>query len=180
MSGDVIEHGMVHVYTGDGKGKTTAALGLALRALGWGARVCVVQFIKGYPDIGEAHFAAEFGGNFTLRQFARDDTRSITEADVGQRRAQAQEALEFAQAVLARGDCDVLILDEINNALHHKLVDVERVLSLMKDKPEHLELVLTGRNAPRKIIEAADYVTEMNMVKHPYQRGIGARKGIDY
>ena len=172
--------GMVHVYTGDGKGKTTAALGAALRAMGWGARVCMVQFIKGYPKIGEAMFAAQFTAQFALRQFASDTSRDIDEAKAAQRREAAQAALACAQEVVSSGSYDLVILDEINNALHLGLVDKTRVLDMMRDRPTNVEIILTGRNAPREIIDAADYVTEMRAVKHPFEQGLGARQGIDY
>ncbi|MDH7602831.1 MAG: cob(I)yrinic acid a,c-diamide adenosyltransferase [Armatimonadota bacterium] len=174
------ERGLVHVYTGDGKGKTTAALGTALRALGWGIRVCVVQFIKGYPDIGEARFAAEFGERFVLKQFAIDPCRAIDEAKVRQRKEAAEAAMAFAEQVVLSGEYGLVILDEINNAMHYRLIDVDRVLNLIKRKPAEVELILTGRNAPQAIIDAADYATEMRLLKHPFQQGISARKGIDY
>ena len=180
MSGWKIKNGLVHVYTGGGKGKTTAALGVALRALGWGARVCVVQFIKGYDNIGEAHFAHSFGDRFVLKQFASDSARSIGEKDVKARREEVQAAMAFAEDVVASGKYDVVILDEINNALHYGLVEVGRAVALMEGKPADLELILTGRNAPPEIVEAADYVTEMRLVKHPLEKGVPAREGVDY
>lgn len=172
--------GLVHVYTGDGKGKTTAALGVALRALGWGARVCVVQFIKGYSEIGEGKFAAELGERFVLKQFAADEGRGITVDKVMRRREAAEAALVCAEETLAGGAYDLVILDEINNAMHHGLVDKQRVIDMLDAKPERVEVILTGRNAPDDIIARADYVTEMRMVKHPFQAGKGARAGIDY
>jgi len=174
------QRGLVHVYTGAGKGKTTAALGVALRALGWGIRVCVVQFIKGYAQIGEARFAGELGDRLVLRQFAVDPTRHIDEAKVRRRQEAAAAAMEFAEQTVSGGEYGLVILDEINNALHNGLIDVDRVLALIKGKPHHVELILTGRNAPKPIIDAADYVTEMELVKHPFQKGVGARKGIEY
>lgn len=172
--------GLVHVYTGDGKGKTTAALGIALRALGWGLRVCMVQFIKGYPDIGEMRFAERFGDRFTVKQFAVDTSRAIDEAKVLQRKESAEAAMAYAEKIVMSGEYSVVILDEINNALHYGLIDTKRVLELISSKPKNVELILTGRNAPLAIIEAADYVTEMHLVKHPFQKGITARQGIDY
>ena len=174
------KNGLVHVYTGGGKGKTTAALGVALRALGWGARVCVVQFIKGYDNIGEAHFAESFGDRFVLKQFASDSARSIDEKDVKARREEAQAAMAFAEDVVRGGGYDVVILAEINNALHYGLIEVGRAVVLVEGKPQNVELILTGRNAPREIVEAAHYVTEMQLVKHPYQKGVPAREGVDY
>lgn len=172
--------GLVHVYTGSGKGKTTAALGVALRAMGWGARVCVVQFIKGYPDIGEAHFQKLLPDQFTLKQFAIDCSRSIGKEKVAQRQKSVKEALAFAEQVISGGEYDLVILDEINNAVHCGLIEVRRVLDLIKLKPTHLELILTGRNAAPEIVEAADYVTEMRGIKHPYEKGLPARKMVDY
>lgn len=174
-----VKQGLVHVYTGDGKGKTTAALGVALRALGWGARVCVVQFIKGYSEIGEVKFAREFGERFQLKQFALDLSRNIDERKVSERRESANAAMQYAESVVAEG-FDLVILDEINNALHYGLVDVSRVLQLIQNKPENVELILTGRNAPQQIIDAADYVTEMRLIKHPYEKSIPARPMFDY
>lgn len=180
MSTGSFENGLVHVYTGDGKGKTTTALGLALRALGWGARVCMVQFIKGYPDIGEARFAREMGNRFIVRQFAKDHKRAIGEESVLKRREAARRAMEFAQDVVSSGEFDLVILDEINNAMHYGLIEVEQTVSLIEQKPKHVELVLTGRSAPEQIIAVADYVTRMEPVKHPYESNIPARRGIDY
>ncbi|MCE5200303.1 MAG: cob(I)yrinic acid a,c-diamide adenosyltransferase [Armatimonadota bacterium] len=180
MSNSNKNRGLVHVYTGDGKGKTTAALGIALRAIGWGARVCIIQFIKGYSEIGEVKFAHEFPDRLTLKQFAMDTSRGIDEAKVTKRRKEAEAAIEYAEQVVSSGDYDVVILDEINNAVHYGLIDTQRLLSLISNRPDNLELILTGRSASKEIIDAADYVTEMSLIKHPYQQGIPARKLIDY
>jgi len=175
-----LSRGLVHVYTGDGKGKTTAALGIALRALGWGLRVSMVQFIKGYPKIGEIMTAERFPGELDIRQFAIDITRDIDSAKVLERRAQAEEAMKYAEEVVSSGRYDIIILDELNNALHYGLIDIPRALDLIRSKPPRLELILTGRYAPQAIIDAADYVTEMKLVKHPFEKGIQARPGVDY
>jgi len=175
-----ISRGLVHVYTGDGKGKTTAALGIALRALGWGLKVFVVQFIKGYPKIGEIMVAERLAGQFGIRQFAIDLTRDIDEAKVLARKAEAEAAMQFAEELVASANYDIVILDEINNAVHYGLIPIDRVLTLIKTKPPLTELILTGRDATQAIIDAADYVTEMRLVKHPYEKGIQARPGIDY
>lgn len=180
MDKRLIQKGMVHVYTGNGKGKTTAALGLALRALGWGARVCDIQFLKGYPEIGEAKIVENFPDRFVLKQFVQDASRSIDEAKVLERVRATNEAMDYAEKIVSGGEFDVVILDEINNALHYGLVDEARVLKMIESKPVHVELILTGRGAPSRIIDAADYVTEMVLVKHPFQKGIKARRGIDY
>ncbi|MCX8053237.1 MAG: cob(I)yrinic acid a,c-diamide adenosyltransferase [Armatimonadetes bacterium] len=175
-----IGKGLVHVYTGSGKGKTTAALGVALRALGWGLRVCLIQFIKGYSQIGEGMFAREMGERFVLRQFAVDPTPHIDEAEARKRKDAVEAAMAFAEQVVSSGDYDLVILDEINNALYLGLLNVNRVLSLVRSRPAHVELILTGRNAPKSVIDTADYVTEMDLVKHPFEKGVKARRGIDY
>lgn len=180
MSGRLIENGLVSVYTGPGRGKTTAALGLALRVLGWGGRVCMVQFIKGYAELGELRFAAEFHERFIVRQFAEDKSPSIRTDDVLARREAAEAAMAFTEEAVASGEYDLVILDEINNALHYNLVSLARVTKIIRGKPKHVELVLTGRSAPAEICEMADYVTEMSLVKHPFQKGITARRGVDY
>lgn len=180
MNRHLFENGLVTVYTGPGRGKTTAALGLALRVLGWGGRVCVIQFVKGYPEIGEAKFADEFGDRFEVRQFAVDLTPSIREEDVLKRREAAVEALAYAEAAVSGGEYDLVILDEIDNALHYDLISLPRVLKLIENKPSHVELVLTGRDAPPEIVRAADYATEMLLIKHPFEKGVPARRGVDY
>ena len=175
-----IERGMVHVYTGDGKGKTTAALGLALRGLGWGLRVMMVQFIKGYKNIGEIKFAEEYPGGFAVRQFAVDLKRGIDERKVLARKRQAEEAMRFAEDVVKSGEFDLVILDELAVAVHYGLIELDRVLGLVREKPGGVELVITGRNAPEELIHAADYATEMRLVRHPYGKEIEARPGVDY
>lgn len=180
MSERLLSKGLVSIYTGSGRGKTTAALGLAMRVLGWGGRVCVIQFIKGYSDIGELKFAEQFSDRFELRQFAADDSLSISEHKLSGRRQAAESALDYAQAIIIRGDYDLVILDEINNALHYELISLTRVVETIQTKPTHVELVLTGRQAPPELIEIADYVTEMSLIKHPFDKGVTARRGIDY
>ena len=175
-----IDRGLVHVYTGDGKGKTTCALGVVLRVLGWGANVCMIQFIKGYADIGEAEFSRNCTGRFTLQQFALDVSRNIGEKEVMQRREAAEAAMLAAEDAVLGGKYELVVLDEVNNAMHYGLVDISRMLALIGRKPVNVELILTGRDAPVEIMEVADYVTEMKLVKHPFGKGIQARKGIDF
>lgn len=172
-----LEQGCVQVYTGNGKGKTTAALGLALRAVGRGLNVCMFQFIKGSGRYGE-HLAAEkLAPLLTIIQSGRPgwvNTKDITED-----RRVAQEALTQARELLTSGRFDLFICDEINGAVGFGLIDVEQVLELISSRPEKVELVLTGRNAHERIIEAADLVTEMCEVKHYYKAGVPARTGIE-
>lgn len=173
-----LERGIVQVYTGNGKGKTSAAFGLALRAIGRGLKVYVIQFIKGGFDYGELYVVDKLP-NFRLKAFGRG--RFVTEKPPGKEDIKlAQEALQLAKEVVKSGKYDIVILDEINVALNLKLIKIEEVLELIKNKPKHVELVLTGRYAPDEIIEAADLVTEMKEVKHPYNKGFQARKGIEY
>ncbi len=172
-----LERGCVQVYTGNGKGKTTAALGLALRAVGRNLRVCVLQFIKGSGRYGE-HLAAErLAPLLTIIQTGRPGWVNTT--DITEDRKVAQEALVQAEQLLKSGEYDIFICDEINGAVGFGLIDVEQVLELIRQKPEKVELVLTGRNAHPLVIEAADLVTEMCEIKHYYKAGIPARTGIE-
>jgi cob(I)alamin adenosyltransferase len=170
--------GRVQVYTGAGKGKTTAALGLALRALGHGFSVYLIQFMKGDPDYGELR-AIEKLTNFTFKQCGRPnfvDREHPAEEDV----RLAQEGLAHAREVVLSGQYDLVILDEINVALDFGLISVADVLALIREKPRQVELVFTGRHAPQEVIEAADLVTEMKEVKHYYRQGGKARDGIEH
>jgi cob(I)alamin adenosyltransferase len=172
-----LEKGCTQVYTGNGKGKTTAALGLALRAMGRNLRVCFFQFIKGGGPYGEQLIAEKLAPLFTIIQTGRPgwvNTRDITED-----RLVAQEALEQAKILLTSGDYDIFICDEINGAVGFGLIDVEQLLELISLKPDRTELVLTGRNAHERVIEAADLVTEMCEIKHYYKAGVPARTGIE-
>ncbi len=172
-----LERGCVQVYTGNGKGKTTAALGLALRAVGRGLKVCVFQFIKGGGRYGE-HLAAEkLAPLLTIIQTGRPGW--VNTKDIGEDRSIAQEALVRAEELLTSGEFDLFICDEINGAVGFGLIEVEQVLSLISRKPEKTELVLTGRNVHQRVIDAADLVTEMREIKHYYKAGVPARTGIE-
>jgi len=173
-----LERGLVQVYTGDGKGKTTAALGLALRAAGYGLRVHIVQFLKGWTHYGELA-GVKLLPSVTLRQFGRQgfvNPKRPLPADYELARA----ALEDARRAMLAGEVDIVILDEVNNALELGLLPVEAVLALLDERPASVELILTGRGAPEVLRERADLVTEMRAVKHPYDSGLVARKGIEY
>lgn len=173
-----LETGLVQVYTGDGKGKTSAAFGLALRAIGRGLKVYVIQFIKGGFDYGELYAVKQLV-NLKLKAFGSG--KFITEKPPRAEDARfAREALELAEKVVASGEYDIVILDEVNVALNLKLIEIGDVVKLAKNKPKHVELVLTGRYAPPEIIEAADLVTEMKEIKHPFKKGVPPRKGIEY
>ncbi len=172
-----MEKGLVHIYTGPGKGKTTAALGLGLRAAGAGNKVHVVQFMKGrrYSEIN----SIEKLKNFTISQHGRDEfvsKENPEKIDIDL----AQKGFSYAKEIVKSGKYDLIILDEINVAIDFNLISIDDVLKLINEKPKKLELVLTGRYADPKLIQIADVVTEMLEIKHPYQRGIMARKGIDF
>ncbi len=171
-----IGKGYVQVYTGSGKGKTTAALGLAMRAAGAGLRVFIGQFIKN--EQCSEHWGLErFGDAVTIRQYGRGfiGKGGATEADI---RAAAEGMHEIGEAVRS-GSYDVVVLDEINVAVHYGLVDVDQVVRLIEEKPEGVELIVTGRYAHERVIAAADLVTEMREIKHYSDKGVKARVGIE-
>lgn len=175
------EKGLVIVYTGDGKGKTTAALGLCIRAAGYDKRVCIIQFIKGSWKYGELDGIKKLAPNVELYQKGLGFIGIVDDKlDKSEHIKAAGETLGFAKEKMHSGKYDIVILDEINVAIHLNLISVEDVISIIDNKPESLDLVLTGRNAKDEIIERADLVTEMREIKHPFQKGIKAKKGIDF
>ncbi|HHT49880.1 MAG TPA: cob(I)yrinic acid a,c-diamide adenosyltransferase [Eubacteriaceae bacterium] len=167
--------GYLHVYTGNGKGKTTAALGLSLRAICAGKKVFFGQFIKGM-DYSELK-AVELLPNFEIQQFGRDCFifNEPTEKDI----AIAKEGLNKMGEVLVKGEYDLVVLDEINVALYFKLFSLEELLAVLKNKADHVEVICTGRYAPKELIDLADLVTEMKEIKHYYFKGVEARVGIE-
>lgn len=169
--------GLVVVYTGDGKGKTTAALGAIFRALGRGLRVAAVQFIKGKWKTGERLFAERLEG-LTFRVMGLGFTWESD--DIAQDRAAAQEAWEEAKGFLAGGAHDLLVLDEITYAIHFGFIGLEDVLAALAARPRHVHVILTGRAAPEPLLAAADIVTEMRPVKHAFARGVPAQLGLDF
>jgi len=173
-----LEKGLTQVYTGNGKGKTSAAFGLALRAIGRGLKVYVIQFIKGGFDYGELHVIQHLP-NLKVKAFGRG--KFVTQVPPSEEDIKlANQALELAEQIVSSGEYDVVVLDEINVALHLKLIELDKVIRLIEKKPRHVELVLTGRHAPPKVLELADLVTEMKEVKHPYTKGMPPREGIEY
>ena len=171
------ELGLVQVYTGNGKGKTTAALGLSLRAIGNGLSVAMVQFMKSDQETGEYRMSKELNG-FTLIPCGLPplvDPKNPTDGD----KAAAREALDIAKELLYSGKFDLFIMDEVNVAMGWKLIDPKEVIGILKGRPKNTEVVLTGRYVPDDIVAFADLVTEMKMIKHPYDKGIGPRKGIE-
>ena len=177
---DSKRRGLIIVHTGPGKGKTTAALGLAMRAVGSGLRVLMVQFIKGSWHYGELDAAEMLGKDkLTIRPMGRGFVKLGGEIDPEDQKA-AEEAWAFCREKLFSGEYDMIILDEINYAINYGLLPVGPVVEALKQKPEMVHVVLTGRSAPAEIIEVADTVTEMREVKHAYQKGIEAQRGIEY
>jgi len=173
-----LQRGLVQVYTGEGKGKTTAAFGLALRAAGHGMKVVIVQFLK-TADYGEHKALSRLAPEIRLKAFGRRGfvrRQGLEPEDY----EMAREALSFAREVMVKGEADILILDEINVALHLGLLREEEVLFLLEARPPKMELVLTGRGAPERILAAADLVTEMRPLKHPFAEGVAAREGIEF
>ncbi len=170
--------GLIQVYTGDGKGKTTAALGLALRAAGRGAKIAFVQFMKGSPVYGEIISLAMLPGVVHVRTgrahciFKGDETQEDF--------AEARRGLETAADFMRSGEYDLVVLDERNGAVEFGHLKAEEVASALKEKAEETEVVLTGRNAPEIFISMANLVTEMKEIKHPYREGVTARAGIEY
>ena len=175
-----MEHGLVHIYHGDGKGKTTAAMGLALRALGCGWRVAIVQFLKGRPS-GEITILEQMSGVLILR--GRAGTKfsvQMNEAEREEARALHHTQLAEAMETAERQAYDLLILDEALDACGCGLLDEALLRKAIAQRPPKLELVLTGRNPSQAVLDLADYVTEMKLQKHPYEQGILARRGVEF
>jgi cob(I)alamin adenosyltransferase len=170
--------GLVQVFTGNGKGKTTAALGTVLRAAGHGLRVFIVFFMKGNYEYGEFSTLPRLPNvdvaSFGFRQLT--DPKNIKPEEI----EQAKKALVAARQAVLSGHYDLVVLDEVNVALGFGLIEIDEVIKLIKDKPPGVELILTGRYADARLIELADLVTEMVKVKHPFDKGVKARQGIEY
>ncbi|MBZ4688199.1 MAG: Cob(I)alamin adenosyltransferase [Clostridiales bacterium] len=189
---------MIQIYTGDGKGKTTAAMGLSLRAVGHGFNVCVIQFLKGSTYSGELYSSQLLRGKMEIYQFGKTcphaamiksgfmkcqkcgscfiGRKEITGLD----RKKIEMAWDFAKKVLKERKYKIVILDEIMSALNRQLIDLDELLQVLDSIPDDIEVVMTGRNAPDKLKDKAHYVTEMKMEKHPFKQGIEARRGIEY
>ncbi len=176
---DYRKHARIHVYTGDGEGKTTTALGLALRAIGHKHRVVVVQFLKGRKYVGEYKIKDMLKPYYEIHQFGRRAFIDINKPTKEDRR-RAERAFSFARRIVNEKKPDLLVLDEINLAMHADLISSDEVLDWLRNVPKEITVVLTGRNAPKKIIDVADLVTIMRNVKHPYQKGMPAEEGVEY
>lgn len=173
-----IGKGYIQVYTGNGKGKTTASLGLAVRAAGHGLRTVIIQFMKGWIDYGELRGVEMLSPFVELHQSGRDTFVNRENPDPEDIRL-AQEGWELAKATILGGKADIVVLDEINCAVDFGLLPVGQVLDLLGRKPDGMEIVLTGRGAPQEIVAVADLVTEMREIKHYYDKGLDARVGVE-
>jgi len=173
--------GLIIVYTGKGKGKTTAALGIALRATGYGKKICMIQFIKGSWHYGEMDSSKRLEPEFEIVAIGKGFVGIIDDKSPKEDHEKiAKEAVRISNEKIQSGKYDIVILDEINYAVNLGLIPVEDVLNIIRSKPQEMDLVLTGNYAKDKIIEIADLVTEMKEIKHPFQQGIKAKKGIDF
>lgn len=178
MRGDSIGKGYVQVYTGNGKGKTTASLGLAVRAAGHGLKTVIVQFMKGWIDYGELAGVRMLSPWVEIHQAGRDTFVNRKNPDPEDVRL-ARDGWKMAKEIVSERKADIVVLDELNCAMDFGLVPVAEVLDLLRAKPDGMELILTGRGAPAEIVEAADLVTEMREVKHYYAKGVDARVGVE-
>jgi cob(I)alamin adenosyltransferase len=173
--------GIVIVYTGNGKGKTTASLGVALRAIGHGLRVCMVQFIKGEWHYGELNSIKKLEPDFELIVAGKGFIGIIDDDHAFEEHVKAAKtALDIVEQKISLDTFDIIILDEINYALHLGVLQLADVMKILQNRPKHLSLILTGNHACEEIITLADLVTEMKEIKHPYKKGIKAKRGIDF
>jgi len=175
------EDGLTIVYTGKGKGKTTAALGIALRAVGYKKKICMIQFIKGSWHYGEMDSSKRLGPEFEIVAIGKGFVGIIDDKSPKEDHKEiAKEAIRISNEKIQSGNYDIVILDEINYAVNLELISVNDVLNLIKSKPRDVDMILTGNYAKDEVIKLADLVTEMREIKHPFQNGIKAKKGIDF
>jgi cob(I)alamin adenosyltransferase len=176
----VLSKGLVHIYTGNGKGKTTAAVGLGFRAFGRGFKVLLIQFLKN-EDSGEIMTIEKLGSGFQCFRTKKIPGffGKMTEEQKRELKKTEQDALEYAVKATSGSEWDMIILDEVMGSISNGLISVNEVACLIKNKSERLELVLTGRNAPEELLQLADYVSLINAVKHPFEKGIPSRVGIE-
>jgi len=175
-----VRRGLIIVNTGPGKGKTTAAMGTGLRAVGQGMRVLMLQFLKGSWHYGELDAVQAFGDKFVMKQMGRGFVKVGTEKPDAEDIRMVEAAWAEAEQAIRSGEWDLVILDEINYAITYGMLDPNKVAETLKSKPEMVHIILTGRNAHPTIVEVADTVTEMRQVKHAYEKGVMAQRGIEY
>jgi len=173
-------NGLIIVNTGSGKGKTTAALGMALRAIGHGMKVLMLQFVKGSWHTGELDAVKRLGDEFKIIQLGQGFVKTCEGKQKKLAIENARVSWGYAKQEVSSDLYDIVILDEVNNMIDYGLLNVEDVISVLEKKPKRLNVILTGRNAHEKIIELADMVTEMREVKHHYKKGVKAQKGIEF
>ena len=175
------EAGLTIVYTGKGKGKTTAALGIALRATGYKKKICMIQFIKGSWHYGEMDSSKKLAPEFEMITAGKGFVGIIDDKSPKEDHKKiAKEAIKISNGKIQSGNYDIVILDEINYAVNLDLISIDDVLKLIKSKPRGMDLILTGNYARNEVVDIADLVTEMREIKHPFQKGIKAKKGIDF
>ena len=174
---EIKEKGLLIIYTGEGKGKTSAALGMVYRALGWNLKVAVIQFIKGKWKTGDSKFAATLP-QLNFSTMGEGFTWESTDLNVD--KAAAQAAWEKAKGFMASGEYFLLTLDEITYAINFQFIELADVVQALKNRPSNLTVVLTGRNPPKELVGMADLVTEMKKVKHPFDLGMPAKPGVDF
>ncbi len=172
-----VKKGFVHLYTGNGKGKTTAAVGLALRAAGAGLKVFIAQFAKGV-ETSEVRLLKNASKQITIKQVGRRSFIKRNPAKIDC--TLAVNGLAMVEKIMASGRYDVVILDELCIACCYNLIPIRKILDTIKNRPEKVEVIITGRNAPKELVQAADLVTDMREIKHYYNSGVKARKGIEY
>ena len=177
-----MQQGLIHIYTGAGKGKTTAAIGLGIRAYGQGLKVLMVQFLKGWTT-GEMKVIESLGPRFQLFQYNKENdkfTWGMTDDEMKGIKGEMRIGLNYTIEAVMSGEWDLIIMDEVMVTVNCGFLTLEEVVEIVENKPLKLELVLTGRDAPLKLIELADYVSEITPRKHPMEKGIKAREGIEY
>jgi len=170
---------LIQIYTGNGKGKTTAAMGSALRALGHGMNVCIIQFFKVKNYYGEQKIFKKFK-NLVFYSFAQKHPHFYKNIKTKDIKNECEKAVLLIKKIIKEKKCDLLILDELNIAIRDRYVDVGKIVQLLKSTPKKMEIIITGRAAHKKILKLADLITDMQLVKHPYYNSIKSRKGIDY
>jgi cob(I)alamin adenosyltransferase len=175
-----LKKGLIIIFTGKGKGKTTAAMGQALRAVGQGLKVLMIQFVKGTWGYGELESIKRLEPDFEIQPLGKGFIRSNSKLDENEAQENVNQSWKQARNEILSDKYDMIILDEINYVISYGLLPVEEVLALFEEKPDRLHLILTGRDAHQSIVERADLVTEMNEIKHQYSKCIKAQKGIEY
>ena len=172
------QKGLLIIFTGNGKGKTTCAIGIAIRAAGHGMKISFIQFIKGTEETGEIKALSRFSDLIDVKVMGRGFTWKSN--DLSKDEKAAQKAWRHAKNLILSGDFDMVILDEFTYAINYSMVSLEDVIETMTKRPAHCHVVITGRNAPQKLIDLADLVTEMHEIKHPFKDGIRAQRGIEF